>query len=84
VTARSVRAGFLAGAALGAFYVTIIVWASGLDHLADQAAADWPYLVAMIDVHARTSRAIAADASVILSAASLPPSVTASATQCER
>ena len=48
MTGRSVRAGLLAGAGLAGFYAGIIGWASGASHLADQARADWPYLVAII------------------------------------
>jgi hypothetical protein len=48
VSGRSVRAGVLAAAGLGAFYAGVIGWASGVSHLADQARADWPYLVAIL------------------------------------
>ena len=45
---RSVRAGVLAAAGLTAFYTVVVGWASGLDHLATQAKADWYYLVPII------------------------------------
>jgi hypothetical protein len=48
MTGRSVRVGVLAGAALTGFYALVIVWASGAAHLRDQAAADWPWLAAII------------------------------------
>lgn len=48
MSGRSARVGLLAAAGLGAFYAVVIAWASGTDHLADQARADWPYLVAII------------------------------------
>jgi phosphoribosylcarboxyaminoimidazole (NCAIR) mutase len=38
----------MAAATLAAFYVIVIGWASGIDHLASQAAADWPYLTAIV------------------------------------
>lgn len=41
---RSARAGLLAAAALGVFYAAVVALASGAEHLADQARADWPYL----------------------------------------
>src|SRR5690349_11416695 len=48
MTRRSIRAGISGAAALAAFYATVIIWASGLNHLGDQASADWPYLTAII------------------------------------
>lgn len=48
MTPRNALAGGLAAALLAAFYATVITWASGLDHLGDQARADWPYLAAII------------------------------------
>lgn len=48
MTARSIRAGLVAAAALAGFYAGVIIWASGLRHLGDQARADWPYLVAIL------------------------------------
>jgi hypothetical protein len=38
----------LAAAGLGLFYAGVIGWAQGASHLADQARADWPYLLAII------------------------------------
>ena len=48
MTGRSIRIGALGAGALAAFYVAVIGWASGADHLATQAAADWPYLSVII------------------------------------
>jgi hypothetical protein len=48
VTGRSVRVGVAAASVLAAFYVIVIVSASGVDHLVGQAATDWPYLVAIV------------------------------------
>lgn len=46
---RSVRAGAIATAALALFYVTVVAGASGSwRHLADQATADWYYLVPIL------------------------------------
>lgn len=49
VNTRSLRAGVIAAAALAAFYVVVVAGASrSLDHLVDQAGADWYFLVAII------------------------------------
>ena len=48
MTGRSIRIGALGAGALAAFYIAVIGWASGVDHLASQAAADWPYLTIII------------------------------------
>ena len=48
MTGRSIRIGALGAGALAAFYIAVITWASGAEHLADQASADWPYLAAII------------------------------------
>ena len=48
MTGRSVRVGGIAAGALALFYVAVIVWASGAEHLRDQAAADWPWLAAIV------------------------------------
>ncbi len=48
MTGRSIRIGALGASALSAFYIAVIGWASGADHLATQAAADWPYLTIII------------------------------------
>ena len=48
MTGRSIRIGALGAGALAAFYIAVIGWASGVDHLASQAAADWPYLTISI------------------------------------
>lgn len=48
MTGRSVSVGVVAAAALVGFYAAVIGWASGADHLARQAATDWPYLVAIV------------------------------------
>ena len=46
MTPRSVRAGMLAAAGLALFYVVVVAGASGSwQHLTDQAANDWYYLV---------------------------------------
>jgi len=46
MTPRSVRAGVLAAASLALFYVVVVAGASGSwQHLTDQAANDWYYLV---------------------------------------
>ena len=48
VTTRSIRLGLLASGAMAAFYVVVVGWASGLDHLAAQARTDWYYLAAIV------------------------------------
>ena len=48
MTERSIRIGTLGAGALAAFYIAVIGWASGADHLASQAAEDWPYLTVII------------------------------------
>ena len=46
---RSIRAGILAAAALAAFYVVVVRGASGSwEHVRDQVAQDWYYLVLII------------------------------------
>lgn len=49
MNARSVRAGAVGAAALVAFYAVVVGFASGsVDHLVDQARADWYLLVPII------------------------------------
>lgn len=49
MTRRSVRAGTLAAVGLALFYVAVVAGASGSwQHLAEQAAKDWYYLVPII------------------------------------
>lgn len=49
MTARSVRIGAVAGAAMTLFYVAVVAGASGSwQHLTDQARQDWYYLVVII------------------------------------
>ena len=49
MNARSVRAGLIGASALAAFYVVVVRGASGSwDHLRDQAAQDWYYLVLIV------------------------------------
>lgn len=49
MTSRSVTFGGLASAGLVAFYVVVVLGLSGsTDHLADQARADWYYLVPIV------------------------------------
>lgn len=49
MTARSVRAGAIGAGALVAFYALVVGFASGsLEHLGDQARADWYLLVPII------------------------------------
>lgn len=49
VTRRSARAGALAGAGMALFYIVVVRGASGSwSHLADQARADWYYLLPIV------------------------------------
>lgn len=49
VTARSIRFGVIAAAAMAAFYVAVVRGASGSwGHLRDQAGADWAYLLFIV------------------------------------
>ena len=48
MTGRSMRIGGAGAGALAIFYIAVIGWASGITHLATQAAADWPYLAAIV------------------------------------
>jgi hypothetical protein len=42
------RAGILAAAGLGVFYAAVVGGVGGLAHLAQQAGADWPWLVLIL------------------------------------
>jgi hypothetical protein len=49
ISARSIRHGLIAAAAMALFYVIVVRAASGSwSHLADQARQDWYYLVAIV------------------------------------
>lgn len=49
MSSRSLRAGLVAAATLGLFYALVVAGASGsLGHLAEQARADWYFLVPII------------------------------------
>ena len=48
MTGRSIRSGLLAGSGLAAFYVIVVGWASGVQHLATQARSDWVYLTLIV------------------------------------
>ncbi|MDX8034845.1 hypothetical protein SK803_31905 [Lentzea sp. BCCO 10_0856] len=45
---NAVRAGIVAAAALGLFYALVVGGVGGLDHLAQQAVDDWPWLVLIL------------------------------------
>ncbi len=48
VCGRSIRAGFIAAAALSLFYAVVVGLAGGIEHLARQAADDWPWLAMVV------------------------------------
>ena len=48
MSGNAVRAGMVAAAALGLFYALVVGGVGGLDHLAQQAADDWPWLVLIL------------------------------------
>jgi hypothetical protein len=48
MSTRSLRWGLVASTALAAFYVVVLAWASGWDHLRDQAGQDWWLLLPIV------------------------------------
>jgi len=48
MTRRAVRAGLIAAAALALFYVLVVGGLGGCEHLGQQAATDWPWLVLIL------------------------------------
>ncbi|MDX8056206.1 hypothetical protein SK571_43110 [Lentzea sp. BCCO 10_0798] len=45
---KTVRAGIVAATVLGLFYASVVGGVGGLDHLAQQAVDDWPWLVLIL------------------------------------
>ncbi|GAB4585626.1 hypothetical protein [Nocardia sp. IFM 10818] len=44
----SLRGGVVGAAVLGAFYGVVVGWVGGVEHLGQQAVADWPWLLAIL------------------------------------